>query len=106
MVYFCWNSYIDSGDVAIDVTNPSNRVPQSIITPRSSKGYQILKSLVYGGLAELLASIIFTLIWCNIILIMVYFCWNSYTDSGDVIINVTNPSNRVPQPIITPRSSK
>jgi len=104
MVYFCLNSYIDSGDIAIDATNPSNRVSQPIITPGSKKGCQILKSIVYGGLAELLASIRFTLIWCNIILIMMYFCWNSYT--WDIAIDVTNPSNRVPQPIITLRSCK
>ncbi|KAG2380930.1 Membrane protein [Vigna angularis] len=46
-----------SGDIAINVRDPSNTVPQAIITEGSNKGWEILKSIVYGGLAELLASL-------------------------------------------------
>ncbi|WVZ16072.1 hypothetical protein V8G54_010272 [Vigna mungo] len=47
----------NSGDIAINVTDESNTVPESMIPAGSNKGWEILKSIVYGGLAELLASL-------------------------------------------------
>jgi len=70
-MYFGWNLDTNFRDVAIDVRDPSNRVPQPIITPRSSKDWKIIESIVYCGLVALLASIIFTLIWCNTL----YWTW-------------------------------
>ncbi|ESW06124.1 hypothetical protein PHAVU_010G021700 [Phaseolus vulgaris] len=52
-----------SGEVSIIVTDPSTSVTPGIIIRRteagreSNKGWEVLKSIVYGGLAEILASL-------------------------------------------------
>ena len=52
-----------SGEVSITVTGPSTSVTPGIIIRRteagreSNKGWEVLKSIVYGGLAEILASL-------------------------------------------------
>ncbi|TKY68654.1 Membrane protein of ER body protein [Spatholobus suberectus] len=50
------------GDLSIPIPDPSTTIPPvgppPVITrPESSKGWEILKSIVYGGLAELFASL-------------------------------------------------
>jgi len=57
MVYFGWISEPDSEEITVAVTDPSDTVPEPIITRGSRKGWEVLKSIVYGGLAELLASL-------------------------------------------------
>jgi len=57
---FWLKSEAGTGELSITVTDPSTSVPPPIITTRttgSSKGWEILKSIVYGSLAELLASL-------------------------------------------------
>jgi len=57
MVYFGWNSDTNPRETIVVVTDPSNTVPLPTITVGSGKGREILKSIVYGGLGQLLESI-------------------------------------------------